>query len=195
MTAADTNKAPMTPNAPPSSEIIRKLCLKCGLCCDGSLFKDVELQAGDDADRIKKGGVRLRKARQNPSAETPGLRFAQPCRALGKDCRCAVYADRPGHCREFECLLFAEAAGGRIKLATARGIVRKARRLTAEVDGLLHRLGDSSSDKPLQQRFRKIARRIESTNATPDELAVYGELTLAFHALNHLLGSRFYREG
>ncbi len=29
------------------------LCPDCGLCCNGVLFADVELRAGDDAGRLK----------------------------------------------------------------------------------------------------------------------------------------------
>lgn len=184
----------MNAKLPPNSEIIDKLCLKCGLCCDGSLFKDVELQVGDDADRLKERGLRLRQARRSQSGRPATPRFAQPCRALGKDCRCEVYDIRPGHCRAFECLLFGDVAAGRLKIGSAQRIVGKARKLTAEVDRLLNDLGDSTHDKPIQQRFRKVACRFESADATPEDLAAYGDLTLAYHALTHLLGSRFYRE-
>ena len=31
---------------------IEQLCPNCGLCCDSTLFADVELRAGDDARRL-----------------------------------------------------------------------------------------------------------------------------------------------
>ena len=52
-----------------------QLCRACGLCCDGTLFKDVELQPGDDAGRLQAAGLKLETLRTKP-------RFAQPCAAL-----------------------------------------------------------------------------------------------------------------
>jgi hypothetical protein len=64
-----------------------QLCLACGLCCDGTLFADVELQPGDSADRLRELGQKLP---QGKDAEgKPVHKFAQPCPALGADCRCA----------------------------------------------------------------------------------------------------------
>ena len=40
---------------------IDQLCPNCGLCCDSTLFADVELRAGDDAKRLQKLGLTLAK--------------------------------------------------------------------------------------------------------------------------------------
>ena len=40
---------------------IEQLCPNCGLCCDSTLFADVELRAGDDAKQLKKLGLTLEK--------------------------------------------------------------------------------------------------------------------------------------
>lgn len=180
--------------SPPNSEIIEKLCLKCGLCCNGALFKDVELQAEDDAKRLKELGLRLR-LRKSASTKTPGRsRLIQPCAALGKDCRCSAYENRPGHCREFECLLFGEALDGRIKLASAQAIVRKARALISGIESLFSRLGEDSISKTIHWRFQRVAKFMESGEATEEDRAYYGDLTIAYHRFSHLLGARFYRE-
>ena len=49
------------------------LCPNCGLCCDSTLFADVELRAGDDAKRLKQLGLTLVKKGRTK------LAFAQPC--------------------------------------------------------------------------------------------------------------------
>ena len=51
---------------------VDQLCPNCGLCCDSTLFADVELRAGDDAKRLKQLGLTLV---QKTRSET-GLRAA-----------------------------------------------------------------------------------------------------------------------
>jgi len=42
----------MTMSAVKPTDAISQLCPNCGLCCNGVLFADVELRAGDDAGRL-----------------------------------------------------------------------------------------------------------------------------------------------
>ena len=75
---------------------IEQLCPNCGLCCDSTLFADVELRADDDAKRLKKLGLTLEAKGRGK------LAFAQPCACFeGK--LCSIYHDRPMRCRTFEC--------------------------------------------------------------------------------------------
>ncbi len=76
----------------------KQLCLQCGLCCNGVLFKDVELQPGDDATNLRALGLPIRDApaRERPTTKPAGVpatarqRFPQPCTALFADNRRAV---------------------------------------------------------------------------------------------------------
>src|SRR5271154_2938594 len=78
------------------NDAVSQLCPNCGLCCDSTLFADVELRAGDDAKRLKQLGFALESKGRGK------LAFAQPCACFdGKFC--TVYADRPKRCRTFEC--------------------------------------------------------------------------------------------
>jgi hypothetical protein len=69
------------------------LCLSCGLCCDGTMFREVPV-THEEARTL---GARARFDRNR-------TRMRQPCRAL-EERRCQVYADRPAKCREFSCLV------------------------------------------------------------------------------------------
>ena len=72
------------------------LCTRCGLCCDGSLFTDVELAGRAEATRLEVIGLEIE------DDDTNGALLLQPCRAVqGK--RCGNYAHRPEWCRTFEC--------------------------------------------------------------------------------------------
>src|ERR1041384_8180337 len=96
------------------------LCLECGLCCNGVIFADVQLEPADDAARLQSLGLSLSRPRAgqgsatkagNPQSaictsarearnqfEEPILRraweanpkFKQPCSAFD-GCRCRIY--------------------------------------------------------------------------------------------------------
>jgi len=81
------------------------LCTRCGLCCDGSLFADVELGGRAEATRLEAMGLEI----EDEEGSRPLL--LQPCAALqGK--RCGIYAHRPGCCRTFECRLLQDVRRG-----------------------------------------------------------------------------------
>lgn len=102
------------------------LCLSCGLCCDGTLFRRVPLEPGEGA-RL---GARVRLSDEDGS-------LVQPCRALSER-RCGVYEDRPAVCRKFRCLALEQLETGDLTEDEAQELVGEAlarRRRLAEVMG------------------------------------------------------------
>ncbi|MBI5385867.1 MAG: YkgJ family cysteine cluster protein [Verrucomicrobia bacterium] len=164
-----------------TAEIIDQLCLACGICCNGVLFADVELQPGDDADKLHGLGLSVRAAK-----------FPQPCAALGAGCRCRFYADRPARCRQFECALFKKAAAGEVTVPAALRTIRQTLQLAAQVEDLLRRLGDSEEQRALSLRFQRMRKRIHAMELDEETAAFFGELTLAVHELNLALRREFY---
>src|SRR5262245_27190516 len=88
------------------------LCTKCGLCCDGTLFADVELVGRDEVTRLEIMGMAVEDEDRNV-----GL-LSQPCAAL-RGTRCGIYAHRPKCCRVFECHLLQNAQRGGISVERA----------------------------------------------------------------------------
>jgi hypothetical protein len=178
-----------------------QLCLACGLCCNGVLFKDVELQPGDGAERLSALGLPLRNARSVPRPSKrsprskpgpPKLKLAQPCVALCAGNECRVYLQRPTRCRQFECALFKSVAAGETELPAALKTVQAARQRADRVRHLLRTLGDADEHLALSLRFRRTRRRLEARGLNDGSADTFSELTLAVHALNVLLSSRFY---
>ena len=165
------------------------LCLACGLCCNGVLFKDVELQPADDADKLVVLGLPLKIAHRGKQslAKAP-----QPCAALCADNRCRIYADRPQRCRQFECALFKNVAAGETKSDQALKTIRTTRQRAEKVRRLLRELGDTDEQLALSLRFQRMRRRLERSGFDESSAETFGELTLAVHALNVLLSSEFY---
>ena len=164
---------------------IEKLCLVCGICCNGVLFKDVELQPGDDAGRLRTLAHPLETRRGR-------IRFPQPCAALGVDCRCRIYADRPVRCRDFECGLLQNVLGGRMEADAALRTIRATLRRAGEVKELLHELGDTEETLALSLRFQRMRKRLEAGTDDEETAETYSRLTLAVHDLNLRLRQSFY---
>lgn len=172
-----------------SETVATRLCLSCGLCCNGVLFRDVELQRGDNANRLAAAGLPLRTVRRGSGKVT---RSPQPCAMLCADNRCRVYEFRPARCREFECVLFKAVANGDVSIDAALKSIRLAQSRAEKVRRLLRLSGDEDEERPLTQRFRRTRRRFESGAMDESALESFADLTMAVHALNLLLSDKFY---
>lgn len=168
----------------------QQLCLSCGLCCNGVIFADVQLQPGDSATRLRELGVALREPR-SPGARP--VKILQPCPAF--DGKCRVYADRPRYCREFDCALLKSLAAGKVTESGAMKIVTTAQRRAEKVRKLLRQLGETEETLSLSKRFRRVQRRMESQPIDEESSDLYGQLTLAVHDMNFLLADTFYPGG
>lgn len=166
------------------------LCRACGLCCDGTLFDGVKLEAHDDAQKLKALGLPITTSR----GKTPVARFPQPCGALCADRSCRLYANRPWQCRVFECRVFKDATAGRIPFTTAFGLVRRMRKRADKARRLLRELGDTDERVALNERFHRISERMESGDADAGALAKFADLSLVMHQLKLDAHDKFYTQ-
>ncbi len=167
---------------------LEQLCLACGLCCDGTLFGNVRLGPGDDAQKLVALGLPVSVSRAKP----PVVFVRQPCAALCADRTCRVYTDRPAQCRSFECRVFSAARAGRLEFAAALRLVKQARRRADHVRRLLRELGDTDEHRSLTERFHRTQRRMESGSASQTETHAFAELGQAVHALDLLTHEKFH---
>lgn len=164
---------------------LHTLCQACGLCCNGVLFRDVQLAPERERSTLTGAGLPVRDLKRK-------CVLPQPCAALGNDLRCAIYAQRPEQCRRFECLLYQSVAANQTPPASALQIIASARRAAARVERLLARLGDDRTDRPLARRFQTTRTRMHRLGPDEESLDTFAELTLAVHDLNVLLQRHFY---
>lgn len=165
-----------------------KLCLACGLCCDGTLFDNVRLEPGDDAPRLKTLGLPVTVSR----GKEPAATFPQPCAALCADRTCRLYADRPRQCRTYECMVYKGMQAGELAPADALRRVTGARRQADRVRRLLRRLGDTDEHRSLGERFHRMQCRMEETPGDAAALAAFADLSLAVHRLKLLAHAKFF---
>ena len=165
---------------------VDQLCTQCGLCCDSTLFADVELRAGDDVKRLAKLGLPLAKKGKSKVA------FAQPCACFdGKLCK--IYNDRPRRCRLFECGLLKKVSAGEMKAGAALKKISKTKELAKRVRDLLESLGERPEEMALMECYKQAMQAPIELNSAESNGKRRGELMQAFSDLMLILQRDFLR--
>ena len=167
------------------TESVDQLCPNCGLCCDSTLFADVELRAGDGTKRLKQLGLAIEKKGQGK------LAFAQPCACFaGK--LCGIYADRPKRCQLFECGLLKRVESKEMTPTAALKKITAAKVQADKVRELLRALGQRDERMALTHRY---AEAMSAPIDLADEAGAerHGELMLAVNDLMTKLQRDFLR--
>jgi Fe-S-cluster containining protein len=167
------------------ADAISQLCPNCGLCCNGVLFADVELQKGDNAGRLIVLGMALKKKGMKRA-------FVQPCQCFdGKLCR--IYNDRPKRCATFECGLLKRVQSGEMSLPAALNGIADTKKLVENVRRLLRRLGDKDEQLALTKRYSRMMAKPIDLSIDDDTGESRGELMMAVNDLMHVLQREFLK--
>lgn len=162
------------------------LCTSCGLCCDGTLFADVELVGQAEAARLEIMGMEL------DDSETKAGLLSQPCAAL-RGRRCGIYAYRPKCCRVFECHLLQNAQRGVVTAERAAAQIAKARKQIRRVRTLLARLGNRDGRLPLKERCAEAL--AGEGSGTPEAIGTRVELEAAMATVERTIWNAFLGSG
>jgi uncharacterized protein len=160
------------------------LCTQCGLCCDGSLFADVELASSDEASALEAMGLEIEDA----DADDGGL-LLQPCGVL-KGKRCSIYPHRPDCCRTFECRLLQRAEHGVVSAQRASETIAAALKRIERVKGLVVQLGTGDERLPLSERCSE-ALALSEAAADPAMNRKRAELQAAMTSVERLIQATF----
>lgn len=135
--------------APMIDAVVAALCPQCGLCCNGVLFGDVELQKSDNAPALAEQGMKFfRKGRKTC--------FPQHC-ACFDGTHCRAYPIRPERCRTFVCHLLKRVQDGEVKVSHALEKILATRRQVEVVRSLVRELGQTDESVPLNRRYAALA--------------------------------------
>lgn len=166
-------------------DAIDQLCPNCGMCCDSTLFADVELRAGDDPKRLKKLGLTIEKKTAKK------LAFAQSCACFeGKFC--AIYEDRPKRCRLFECGVLKRVKAGKMTAAAALKKIRETKKRAEEVRELLRQCGQQDEALALTHRYSEVM-SAPLEMSVPEDAERRGELMMKVGELMSVLGRDFLK--
>ena len=166
---------------PPDADLITRLCSNCGMCCNGALFADVRVTAGDEAGRLRRLGIELRGRTR--------LRMSQPCPCFdGKFC--GIYTGRPVRCAQFECGVLKRVRSGKLSESVGQHRIAKARAKAERVRRWLRRSGENSDDLPLTKRYARAMARPLDLHREHDA-AARGKLMRAMAHLMQFLHREF----
>lgn len=165
------------------------LCTGCGLCCDGSLFADVELAGSHEGSAFEVMGLEI-----EDNEEGDGELLLQPCRAL-KGRRCSIYPHRPDCCRTFECRLLQEVERGAVSVGQAQGKIAEALRRIERVKELIIHLGPANEHLPLKERCGEALALFEEADADPAMNRKRAELQAAMTSVERLIEATFLGGG
>lgn len=141
------------------------LCMRCGLCCDGSLFSHVPLLPAE-ASRLRPLGVGVVE-------QASGARvLPQRCAALRGTC-CTVYTERPEGCRRYRCLLLGALVEGEVSLEEALGVVAQAHARVVEAGAALGLQPEEGSAVGLAQRVRTAHEQAQASPASAEAHAAW----------------------
>ncbi len=157
---------------PGTESAASRLCVTCGLCCNGVMFQIVKLQPGESPKALAALGLKVKRGA-----------FAQPCAALD-GLRCSIYADRPTRCRLFECKQLKRVEAEEITEASALAAIREVQRRVAELNGLLEK-ADATNPR------KSISHRCATALAEPHPEELRASLALAMHELETMLDADF----
>jgi Fe-S-cluster containining protein len=174
----------MNTNEP--TDAVSQLCPKCGLCCNGVLFADVELRKGDDAKRLAGLGLSLEKKGRHQA-------FIQPCAGFDGR-RCRIYTDRPKRCRTFECGLLKRVQAGELGAGAALKTIVQAKRQAEKVCKLLRCAGSDDERLALSQRYVQAMSEPVDLSAGKASAGLPGKLMTAYRDLMLMLQGGFPRE-
>ena len=144
-----------------------RLCLACGLCCNGAVFAYVPLDVPGEAERLR---TRLPVIQE---ADEPHPNFLLPCPAHGGASGCTLYGDRPDACSAYACRQLKAVRSGARSLAEALAAVAEIKALFERVDAELpaggwiwHRaraLREAAAPAALDERRRRSALLLDLT--------------------------------
>lgn len=118
-----------------------RLCLSCGLCCNGTLF---EFATAAPEERVHIEAVGL-----DYVEEESRTGFRQPCPAFCG--RCGIYDERPRVCQTFRCTLLRAVTQGEVPFDEAQKTIATAKELVRRGDALGVDLSTSSGRKAVRE--------------------------------------------
>jgi len=133
----------------------QEICVRCGFCCDGTLFHHANLNSGE------RGGLPERIEEACFSRDGNDF-FRLPCAYF--DGRCTIYEQKKAAvCSDFRCQLLKDFAGGKLSSGEALSVVSRSLRMRDDIFREYGRLTGNEGSVPFLKllselgRLRKVA--------------------------------------
>ena len=159
------------------------LCVGCGICCDGTMYKSVDLYKNDRPDLLEEAGLVL-------SNDGAFDFFRLPCTSFAAGC-CKIYEIRPTVCAEYRCLLLRRLEAGEIPYADALALVEKTTAIRDRVRSGLNAYLETDDRVPLSELYRRMLAKLDSADDPAAARREQRELLFDVVALRVILARDF----
>ena len=161
----------------------QNLCMACGLCCDGTLFKTVPVNPAERLLGLKTRGVQIH-------IEGERRCLLLPCTAY-ENCVCKVYTERPKRCTTYQCKLLKQCLNDKITWDEAAEVVHSTQLHKKKLEANLRKVYRISSGESLPDIFQRF---IGSHGGEADAIVFrkkHALILIDFLAFNKRLGLYF----
>ncbi|MEN8230183.1 MAG: YkgJ family cysteine cluster protein [Bacteroidota bacterium] len=165
------------------------ICIKCGMCCNGTLFFWAKIYEGETIDNE----LEMKRV-QIKHKDTEGLSL--PCSYL-KDSVCSIYyssnPQRPLICNSFKCKLLKKYEKREISYENALMIIENTKALVANFDNKIKNSFPDIASKSIQVKIRRLN---EKHNESLTQIAFrknYGKILLDSLILNKMFEKYFIK--
>lgn len=157
------------------------ICIKCGICCDGTAFDNVNVET-TDLNTATEGKVSKGMKGQ--------LQIKHPCTAHSNNI-CTIYSQRPAMCRTYECKLLKLFKLGKVTENTAYEVIDNARSAANEINSLLENAGIPKNNRSIQERMGILEKEALTKLTLRDYRKEHGPLLIKFKLFQELLYQKF----
>ncbi|MBL0311130.1 MAG: YkgJ family cysteine cluster protein [Holophagaceae bacterium] len=159
------------------------ICIDCSMCCDGTMYRTVDIEAGEDIAPLQAAAVAF-------TVEAELTSFLQPCSAFCHG-SCSIYDGRPSVCRKYRCALLRRVDAGEVAYDEARKLIANATAIRDRVRHELERLVQPQEPLALDGLYKPMFARWESATDRAAMKKAQSRLILDITALRVLL-SRYF---
>lgn len=160
-----------------------RLCMACGMCCDGTMFQIVRMQPGDKPAELGRLGMKIR-------CHEGEFHMEQPCAALRELC-CTIYDKRPTRCRLFDCQQLKRLEAGTISEEEAAAVIAETRGLARQVRDLIEQCGLREDGQALAERYERLTSTPVNVALEPEMVPLREELDMRMQQLRDILRRDF----
>jgi hypothetical protein len=134
----------------------QKICVKCGMCCDGTLFSHASLNPGEKGNLPE--GIE-----QQTVTEAENDYFCLPC--LYFSGKCTIYKENRAYvCSSYRCQLLKDFSDKKVNVGEALKIIRQAKAMREEIFAEFCYLSGKNEVISFKQLFQELNKIIDSEN-------------------------------
>ena len=158
------------------------ICQSCGMCCDGTLFKDVDVDATGPDPSWPDDVIKL-VSKDNA--------MSHPCPAHQSG-SCVVYHNRPIKCREFSCILLTQLNAGEIERQDALLVIQETLSLKTTFVEAVVKVMEAQNIASPKKLFFEFRTKFKDTFETKTFRKTHATIFLTHARLMHELKTRFH---